>query len=129
MCHGLTHFKTLACRYLGPDYGDENAAPHGVVLAAQLPALARQSFPLCMKVRDQSLDHESAFVLILFRRRLGYLLLIHIPPYAAPPVLPDLHEVAPMPLPYPCLLPSLGSVVEHAACAPVPHLLNCHLLC
>ena len=40
-----------SCRYLGPDYGDENAAPRGVVLAAQLPALARQSFPLCMKAR------------------------------------------------------------------------------
>jgi hypothetical protein len=45
------HQQRRPRRYLGPDYGDENAAPRGVVLAAQLPALARQSFPLCMKAR------------------------------------------------------------------------------
>lgn len=38
-------------RYLGPDYGDgEQKGPQEVVNAAQLPALAKQSFPLCMQV-------------------------------------------------------------------------------
>ena len=47
--------EALSQRYLGPDYGDENTAPRGVVLAAQLPTLARQSFPLCMKARTAAL--------------------------------------------------------------------------
>ncbi len=37
-------------RYLGPDYGDGEKGPQEVVTAAQLPALAKQSFPLCMQV-------------------------------------------------------------------------------
>ena len=52
--------EALSQRYLGPDYGDENAAPRGVVLAAQLPALARQSFPLCMKARTAALPAAAA---------------------------------------------------------------------
>ena len=38
-------------RYLGPDYGEEHSGPQDAVVAAQLPNLARQSFPLCMQVR------------------------------------------------------------------------------
>ena len=37
------------CRYLGPDYGDERKGPSEVVSAAQIPYLAKESFPLCMQ--------------------------------------------------------------------------------
>ena len=37
------------CRYLGPDYGDERKGPSEAVMAAQIPYLAKESFPLCMQ--------------------------------------------------------------------------------
>ena len=37
------------CRYLGPDYGDERKGPSEAVAAAQVPYLAKESFPLCMQ--------------------------------------------------------------------------------
>ncbi|KAK9838163.1 hypothetical protein WJX81_005591 [Elliptochloris bilobata] len=69
--------EALSQRYLGPDYGDENAAPRGVVMAAALPALARQSFPLCMKMMyervetDHHLKHSGRLQLGLFLKGLG----------------------------------------------------------
>ncbi len=49
----------LLCRYLGPDYGDGGAAgPKGVVRAAEVPALARASFPLCMRAMYEALHAE-----------------------------------------------------------------------
>jgi len=36
-------------RYLGPDYGDERKGPSEAVAAAQIPYLAKESFPLCMQ--------------------------------------------------------------------------------
>ena len=47
------------CRYLGPDYGDGGAAgAKGVVRAAEVPALARASFPLCMRAMYEALHAE-----------------------------------------------------------------------
>ena len=37
------------CRYLGPDYGDERKGPSEAVMAAQIPYLAKESFPMCMQ--------------------------------------------------------------------------------
>lgn len=46
-------------RYLGPDYGEAAAGEQrDVVAAAQVPALARQSFPLCMALMTQHLHAE-----------------------------------------------------------------------
>jgi DNA primase large subunit len=50
-----------ARRYLGPDYGDAGAVgERDAVTAAQVPGLARQSFPLCMALMAQHLhaDHH-----------------------------------------------------------------------
>ena len=48
---------TCICRYLGPDYGDERKGPSEAVSAAQIPYLAKESFPLCMQA---SLPHHRA---------------------------------------------------------------------
>lgn len=46
-------------RYLGPDYGDAGAVgERDAVTAAQVPGLARQSFPLCMALMTQHLHAE-----------------------------------------------------------------------
>jgi DNA primase large subunit len=45
-------------RYLGPDYGEQQG-PQDVVLASQLPGLARQSFPLCMQHMYQRAHTDS----------------------------------------------------------------------
>ena len=46
-------------RYLGPDYGDGAAGgAKGVVQAAEVPALARASFPLCMRAMYEALHAE-----------------------------------------------------------------------
>ena len=65
------------CRYLGPDYGDERKGPQGVVSAAQLPLLAKQSFPLCMQSmyhrlhQDSHLKHYGRLQLGLFLKARG----------------------------------------------------------
>ena len=77
------------CRYLGPDYGEE-PGPQDVVMAAQLPALARQSFPLCMQHMfqrahtDSHLKHFGRLQLGLFLKARLLLLPAHwsIPPRA-----------------------------------------------
>ena len=46
-------------RYLGPDYGDgAGIGAKGVVHAAEVPALARVSFPLCMRAMYEALHAE-----------------------------------------------------------------------
>lgn len=50
--------RVHGCRYLGPDYGEEQG-PQDVVMAAQLPALARHSFPLCMQHMYQRAHTDS----------------------------------------------------------------------
>ena len=46
-------------RYLGPDYGDSDVrSAKGVVRAADIPALARTSFPLCMRAMYEALHAE-----------------------------------------------------------------------
>ena len=47
-------------RYLGEDY-NSSAGNREAVTAAQLPALARQSFPLCMQVCSVYRQSETAF--------------------------------------------------------------------
>ena len=48
-----------SCRYLGPDYGDGGAgSAKGVVRASEVPALARASFPLCMRAMYEALHAE-----------------------------------------------------------------------
>ena len=51
--------RHLLRRYLGPDYGDGGTTgPKGVVRAAEVPALARASFPLCMRAMYEALHAE-----------------------------------------------------------------------
>ena len=46
-------------RYLGPDYGDTAVrAAGGAVRAADVPALAAASFPLCMRLMYEALHSE-----------------------------------------------------------------------
>lgn len=48
-----------AFRYLGPDYGDSDVrSSKGVVRAADVPALARASFPLCMRAMYEAVHAE-----------------------------------------------------------------------
>ncbi|BDA49539.1 DNA primase large subunit [Coccomyxa sp. Obi] len=69
---------SLSERYLGPDYGDgERKSPQDVVTAAQIPFLAKQSFPLCMQNMynrlhsDAHLKHWGRMQLGLFLKGIG----------------------------------------------------------
>eukprot|EP00884_Botryococcus_braunii_P016382 jgi/Botrbrau1/3427/Bobra.139_1s0007.1 len=68
--------EALSTRYLGPDYGDEGASKE-VVTAAQIPVLARTSFPLCMqRMYDHlhsvhHLKHTGRMQLGLFLKGIG----------------------------------------------------------
>jgi Eukaryotic and archaeal DNA primase, large subunit len=59
-------------RYLGPDFGDGGGGAREGVTAAQIPSLARQSFPLCMLnmykhlEADRHLRHSARLQLGLF---------------------------------------------------------------
>ena len=59
LSHGLCLFPLVPTRYLGPDYGEAGAVDREAVTAAQIPGLARQSFPLCMALMAQHLHAES----------------------------------------------------------------------
>ena len=59
MKRGVAHSPKCVRRYLGPDYGDgASAGAKGVVRAAEVPALARVSFPLCMRAMYEALHGE-----------------------------------------------------------------------
>jgi DNA primase large subunit len=70
---------SLAGRYLGADYGADGpgGAPGGPITAADIPALAAASFPLCMQAMvaglaaDHHLKHKGRLQLGLFLKGAG----------------------------------------------------------
>lgn len=70
----LTAFFFIARRYLGPDYSDaEKRGVLGAVSAADIPSLARASFPLCMYNMYSSL-HSTGDLKHEGRQQLGLFL-------------------------------------------------------